>query len=107
LRGSRSGNARECRHSDRAEDELLQAWEWYENIEVGLGERFHDAVQKALRQLSENPESAPRYAGNLRRMLVRRFRHGLFYQIHGIRIIVTAVVNLHQSEETIRRRLGL
>ena len=53
----------------------------------------------------ELPESAAIYAGEFRRLLVRRFDHGIFYRIHGTRIVVTAVLDLRQDPTTIRRRL--
>jgi hypothetical protein len=39
--------------------------------------------------------------------LVRKFDHGIFYRIHGTRIVVTAVLDLRKDPTTIRRRLNL
>src|SRR5580704_12190024 len=58
----------------------------YEEILPGLGERFEVEVPAALFRTVELPESAPIYAGEFRRLLVRRFDHGIFYCIHGSRI---------------------
>jgi hypothetical protein len=44
------------------------------------------------------PESAPVYAGEFKRLLVRRFDHGIFYRVHGARIVVTALLDLRQDQ---------
>ena len=90
-----------------AETDLLEAWIRYEEIFPGLGDRFEAQVRVALLQIAELPESAPVYAGEFRRLLVRRFEHGIFYRIDGARIVVTAVLDLRQDPTTIRRRLEL
>ena len=79
----------------------------YEEILPGLGDRFEAEVRAALLRTVELPESAPVYAGEFRRLLVRKFDHGIFYRIHGSRIVVTAVLDLRQDPSTIRRRLNL
>jgi hypothetical protein len=90
-----------------AEADLLAAWMRYEEILPGLGERFEVEVRAALFRTVELPESAPIYAGEFRRLLLRRFDHGIFYCIHGSRIVVTAVLDLRQDPSMIRRRLNL
>jgi toxin ParE1/3/4 len=88
-----------------AEEDLWSAWEHYEQIQPGLGDGFEGEVQRTLAQIANHPESAPLYAGTFRRILVRRFKHGIFYRVYGQRIVVTAVLGLRQSTETIKRRL--
>jgi len=43
----------------KARLELLESWEWYEDRQVGLGDRFKDEVFKAILQIEENPERYP------------------------------------------------
>ena len=90
-----------------AEADLLAAWMRYEEVLPGLGDRFEAEVRAALLRTVEPPESAPVYSGEFRRLLVRKFDHGIFYRIHGARIVVTAVLDLRQDPTTIRRRLNL
>ena len=89
-----------------AETELFEAWARYEELLPGLGDRFDAVVRGALRTAAQFPEVAPRYAGEFRRLLVRRFTHGIFYRIHGERLVVTAVLDLRQDPSSILRRLG-
>jgi hypothetical protein len=67
-----------------AEADLLAAWMRYEEILPGLGERFDVEVGAVLFRTVELPESAPIYAGEFQRLLVRRFDRGIFYCIHGL-----------------------
>ncbi len=90
-----------------AETELFEAWKRYEELMPGLGDRFDGAVRGALNIAAQFPESAPRYAGEFRRLLVRRFMHGIFYRVHSQRLVVTAVLDLRLDPSVIRRRLGL
>lgn len=90
-----------------AEADLLAAWVRYEELLPGLGDRFEAEVRAGLARIVELPECAPVYAGEFRRLLVRRFEHGIFYRIHGTRIVVTAVLDLRQDPAKIRARLDL
>jgi len=63
-------------------------------------------LDAALTLLRTHPEIAPVYAGPYRRMLIRDFPYGIFYQAQATRIVVAAVMDLRQDPETIRRKLG-
>lgn len=88
-----------------AEDDLFAAWQCYEQVVPGLGDRFEAEVRAGLARLAEFPEAASHYAGEFRRLLVRRFEHGVFYRVHGGRVVVTAILDLRQDPATIRQRL--
>jgi plasmid stabilization system protein ParE len=90
-----------------AEDELLSAWQNYEEWMPGLGDRFDEAYLAAVEQLQMFPYSAPLFAGSVRRKLIAGYDHGIFYQVHGRRIVISAVLLLKQDPEAILRRLGL
>jgi plasmid stabilization system protein ParE len=90
-----------------AESDLWSAWARYEELSPWLGARFDQTVRAGLEHLAQFPTSAPVYAGEFRRLLLRRFEHGIFFRVHGSRLIVTAVLDLRQSPEVIRRRLGV
>lgn len=40
----------------QAHEEYIQAYEWYELRQKGLGDRFMGYVEKKLQQISEHPE---------------------------------------------------
>lgn len=45
--------------SAKAEKELLAAWEWYEEQQPGLGDRFVNEIQRKINFLSRNPLHYP------------------------------------------------
>jgi plasmid stabilization system protein ParE len=40
----------------RAKHELTDAWEWYEDKQPGLGDRFIKEVYKTINKIRRNPE---------------------------------------------------
>ena len=86
-----------------AEADLFAAWVRYEEALPGLGDRFEAEVRAVLLRIAELPESAPIYTGEFRRLLVRRFEHGVFYRIQGTRIVITAVLDLRQDPTALCR----
>ncbi len=43
----------------KAQKEILDAWEWYEEQQLGLGDRFKDELAKKVRAVVENPLHYP------------------------------------------------
>jgi plasmid stabilization system protein ParE len=39
----------------KAQNEIIEAWEWYEEKQPGLGDRFKDEVAKKIRAVVTNP----------------------------------------------------
>jgi plasmid stabilization system protein ParE len=74
-----------------AENELRQAFEWYESQQEGLGESFLARVEVALQRMSTFPQSAPIVYRDVRRLLLDRFPHSILYIFESGRIVVLAV----------------
>jgi plasmid stabilization system protein ParE len=89
-----------------AEDDLFAAWQSYEEILPGLGDRFEKEVRVGLDRIATFPESAPVYKEEFRRLLVPRFHHGIFCRTQGARLVVTAVLDLRRDPRAIDERLG-
>jgi hypothetical protein len=62
-------------------------------------------LDAALTLLREHPEVAPVYMGPYRRMLIRSFPFGIFYQVQSKRLVVAAILDLRQNPELLERRL--
>jgi (2Fe-2S) ferredoxin len=45
--------------STRAQKEITQAWEWYEQMQQNLGDRFVKEVINKIRLIEQNPERYP------------------------------------------------
>jgi plasmid stabilization system protein ParE len=73
-----------------ANEDLLEARAWYDNIRPQLGERFAQAVQAAVESLGEYPLQFPVVYRSRRRAGVRRFPYGILFEVQQRRIVVIA-----------------
>ena len=73
-----------------ANEDLLEARGWYDNIRPGLGERFALAVEATIETLAEHPLQFTVVHRNRRRAGVRRFPYGIFFEVQDNRIVVIA-----------------
>jgi plasmid stabilization system protein ParE len=89
----------------QADLDIQTGFERYEDYQQGRGEVFMRQLDAAFTLLRQHPEVAPVYAGPYRRMLVREFPYGIFYQAQPARIIVAAIMDLRQDPQAIRRKL--
>ena len=88
-----------------AEVEIQAAYGRFEELQEGRGEIFMRCLDAALMLLRSHPRIGPAYAGPYRRLLVRRFPYGVFYEVQAGRIVVAAVMDLRQSPQAIHHRL--
>ena len=84
--------------------ELTRAQTWYEGRLEGLGKRFARAVDRTVTAIADNPIQFPSAHLRVRRAGVRRFPHGLFYQVADDRIVVIACFHARRNPRQWRRR---
>jgi len=89
----------------QADHDIQTAFNRYEEFQEGRGEVFMRHLDAALTLLRQHPEIAPVYGGRYRRMLIRDFPYGIFYEVQPKRIIVGAILDLRQDPKTIRQKL--
>ena len=89
----------------QADHDIQTAFNRYEGFQEGRGEVFMRHLDAALTLLRQHPEIAPVYGGRYRRMLIRDFPYGIFYEVQPERIIVGAILDLRQDPKTIRQKL--
>ena len=80
-----------------AQDELDDAFSWYEEQAIGLGYAFLDELDQSLSLICSYPQIQPRVHKKLRRCLVNRFPYGIFYGIAEDSIIVVVVAHLKRK----------
>jgi plasmid stabilization system protein ParE len=73
-----------------ANEDLLEARAWYDNIHTELGERFAEAVEATVETIAEHPLQFPVVHRNRRRAGVWRFPYGIFFEVQDSRIVVIA-----------------
>ena len=83
--------ARQVVFRPQAEDEVLEAREWYETRRSGLGKEFAQAVDETISRIIENPRAYPRAYKQTRRAVLSRFPYAVYYRIAGQEIVVQAV----------------
>ncbi len=74
-----------------AEQEIREAYAWYEEKHPGLGDAFLSEVDQTVDRVRESPELYTQLHGPIRRALVHRFPYGLLYVLEPERIVVLAV----------------
>jgi len=82
-----------------AEDNIAEAYDWYECQRLGLGEEFVLCLEAIVEQIRENPGQYAKIHHEVRRALMRRFPYGVFYILHDEKIIVVAVFHVRRNPE--------
>jgi plasmid stabilization system protein ParE len=71
-----------------AELDIAEAFAWYEDRRLGLGEEFLSCVDACLATIRRAPELHSMIHESYRRALVRRFPYAIFYEYaEGIAIV--------------------
>jgi len=73
-----------------ANEDLLEARAWYDNIRPELGERFALGVETTVEAIAEHPLQFPLIYRNRRRAGVHRFPYSIFFEFQQDRIVVIA-----------------
>jgi plasmid stabilization system protein ParE len=80
-----------------AEEELLEAIDWYETRSQGLGAEFVRCVDACLGRIQRNPESYPIVHRETRMAVMRRFPYLLLYRIHLDEASIVAVFHAKRN----------
>jgi plasmid stabilization system protein ParE len=89
-----------------AEQDITQAYGWYENRRAGLGEEFLSCLDACIQAICRTPEMHPCVHENYRRGLVRRFPYAVFYEYTEDRVTVYCVFHTAQDPDKWRERLS-
>jgi plasmid stabilization system protein ParE len=91
---------------DDGEDDLVEAYNWYESKEFGLGHRFLSSVHEGLTLIRQHPEIFPVCASEFRRALISKFPFEIIYEKEGDRIVVYSVFNCSQNPQKWQSRVS-
>jgi plasmid stabilization system protein ParE len=88
-----------------AEQDIAEAYGWYESQRVGLGEEFLSRVDACIQGVLRSPESRRVVYEGYRRALVRRFPYAVFYEYGDGVVTVYCIFHTSRDPEKWRRRL--
>lgn len=89
-----------------AEDDLKEAFSWYEDNRVGLGYDFLLQVNAGLNFIIRNPEIHPIEYKGTRKHIIKRFPYKIIYLIEEEKIIVFAVIHGKISPDLLKKRIN-
>lgn len=93
------------RFTTTANDELVAAAEYYESASSGLGGRFLDELEAAIRRVQLNPDTWRQISENHRKCRIRRFPFALIYTLQDDEILIVAVMDLRRKPDHWKDRI--
>jgi toxin ParE1/3/4 len=87
-----------------AEAEFVDAINYYEECERGLGEDFSLEISSTIRNILAFPTAWPTIEEPVRRCLTHRFPYGVLYSIERDVIFILAVMHLHRHQDYWKNR---
>ena len=80
-----------------AETEMTDAFDWYEERVKGLGSEFLLAADAIFQGILRSPHQYPVVYKTIRRALLRRFPHEVFFVSEENRVVVIAVIHTRRN----------
>lgn len=97
--------AAELFFAPEAEQDVAEAYVWYEGRRAGLGEEFLSSVDACLETIRRQPEMYPIVLDGYRRSLIRRFPYAVFFEHTENRVTIYAVFHTARDPNKWRHRL--
>lgn len=88
-----------------AEEDLNQAYQWYESQRKGLGDDFLLCVEGGLARIARNPQRFRKIHDEIRRILIDRFPYGIYFIEDEERISVLAVLHVRRNPSIWKGRI--
>lgn len=88
-----------------AETDLVDAFDWYESQQAGLGDEFLTDFEHTQSTIRQNPESFREPRRGVRRALLSRFPYAVYFLVEPERVIIFAVVHTARHSRAWRARL--
>ncbi len=87
---------------DRAKIEIADAFDWYEEQKIGLGETFIKAFQKAVDSIQKSPDGYTQIRYH-RQFPLKKFPFVILYEINNETMFIDAVFHTSRNpKEKIR-----
>ena len=89
----------------QAEQDIDEAYDWYEERRPGLGEEFLGCVDACIQQICRTPELHAKAYKDYRRALARRFPYAVFYEYADDTVTVYCIFHTSRDPEKWRQRI--
>ena len=90
--------------SQYAENDIIEAYNWYQDITDGLGKEFLDKVDQCLSAISGNPEHFQLIEFHIRRSIFQKFPYAVFFEIWNNKVYVLGVIHTSRTPGIYRNR---
>ncbi len=87
------------------QQDLDEAYSWYEDRRYGLGEEFINCVDVVIQTILRSPDLYSKIYKEYRRALIRRFPFAVFYELIDNKAIIYSVFHTSQNPEKWKNRL--
>ena len=92
------------RFLEEAQQEFLDQVSYYEEREIGLGERFRRAVEAATDLASAHPNLGSPWKRRTRRVFPKGFKFSVVYRVEPAELVVFAVAHFRRHPTYWRKR---
>jgi plasmid stabilization system protein ParE len=89
-----------------AEQDISEAFAWYESRRIGLGEEFLSCIDACIQAICRMPEMYAVIYENYRRGLVRRFPYSVFHECANDTVTVYCVFHNSRDPQKWQERLS-
>jgi len=90
---------------DKAEDDLVEGFEFYEAQQAGLGSYFRDSLYSDIDSLQLHAGVHKVVHGSYHRALSQRFPFAIYYSVSCDTVLIHAVLDCRRDPTWIRKRL--
>ncbi|MDZ4148067.1 MAG: type II toxin-antitoxin system RelE/ParE family toxin [Flavobacteriaceae bacterium] len=84
---------------DEANVEIIEAYLYYEEKRIGLGEEFLEHLDTYFDRITANPKHFPQKREPYREAFIKRFPFLVIYEISKRKVIVYSVFNTWQNPD--------
>ncbi len=87
---------------EEAYSDIAQGYQWYEEKQEGLGEKFKSEIKSYFDRICKMPEMYPKKHGEQRAAVVKKYPYVIFYIAEPKKVTVFSVFNTSQSPDRLR-----
>jgi toxin ParE1/3/4 len=89
---------------DEAKIDILEAYHWYENERVALGDKFRLELEETFKKILASPDLYKNYNKPIRVCMVKGFPYRIFYEVESDNIVIYAVYHFKRDPENLKTR---